>query len=47
MQEIFLAVVRGLPSFSLSGRREAFHTWLRTIIIITDVISGGRGRIGS
>jgi RNA polymerase sigma-70 factor (ECF subfamily) len=31
VQEIFLAVVRGLPSFSHSGRRGAFRTWLRTI----------------
>jgi RNA polymerase sigma-70 factor, ECF subfamily len=31
LQEIFLAVVRGLPSFSHSGRRGAFRTWLRTI----------------
>jgi RNA polymerase sigma-70 factor (ECF subfamily) len=31
MQEIFLAVVRGLPSFSHSGRRGAFRSWLRTI----------------
>jgi RNA polymerase sigma-70 factor (ECF subfamily) len=31
MQEIFLAVVRGLPSFSHSGRRGAFRCWLRTI----------------
>ena len=31
VQEIFLAVVRGLPSFSHSGRRGAFRAWLRTI----------------
>ena len=31
VQEIFLAVVRGLPSFSHSGRRGAFRSWLRTI----------------
>jgi RNA polymerase sigma-70 factor, ECF subfamily len=31
VQEIFLAVVRGLPSFSHSGRRGAFRCWLRTI----------------
>jgi RNA polymerase sigma-70 factor, ECF subfamily len=31
MQEIFLAVVRGLPSFCHSGRRGAFRAWLRTI----------------
>jgi RNA polymerase sigma-70 factor, ECF subfamily len=31
MQEIFLAVVRGLPSFNHSGRRGAFRAWLRTI----------------
>jgi RNA polymerase sigma-70 factor, ECF subfamily len=31
IQEIFLAVVRGLPSFSHSGRRGAFRAWLRTI----------------
>ena len=31
VQEIFLAVVRGLPSFSHSGRRGAFRTWLRMI----------------
>jgi len=31
VQEIFLAVLRGLPSFSHSGRRGAFRTWLRTI----------------
>jgi RNA polymerase sigma-70 factor, ECF subfamily len=31
MQEIFLAVVRGLPSFCHSGRRGAFRSWLRTI----------------
>jgi RNA polymerase sigma-70 factor (ECF subfamily) len=31
VQEIFLAVVRSLPSFSHSGRRGAFRSWLRTI----------------
>ena len=31
VQEIFLAVVRGLPSFDHSGRRGAFRSWLRTI----------------
>lgn len=31
VQEIFLAVVRGLPSFSHSGRPGAFRCWLRTI----------------
>jgi len=31
VQEIFLAVVRSLPSFSHSGRRGAFRAWLRTI----------------
>ena len=31
VQVIFLAVVRGLPSFSHSGRRGAFRSWLRTI----------------
>jgi RNA polymerase sigma-70 factor (ECF subfamily) len=31
VQEIFVAVVRGLPSFSPSGRRGAFRSWLRTI----------------
>lgn len=31
VQEIFLAVVRGLPSFSHSGRSGAFRSWLRTI----------------
>jgi RNA polymerase sigma-70 factor (ECF subfamily) len=31
VQEIFLAVVRGLPTFSHSGRRGAFRSWLRTI----------------
>jgi RNA polymerase sigma-70 factor (ECF subfamily) len=31
VQEIFLAVVRGLPSFAHSGRRGAFRCWLRTI----------------
>ena len=31
VQEIFLAVVRGLPSVSHSGRRGAFRSWLRTI----------------
>ena len=31
VQEIFLAVVRGLPSFSHSGRRGAFRSWLRAI----------------
>jgi RNA polymerase sigma-70 factor (ECF subfamily) len=31
VQEIFLRVVRGLPSFSHSGRRGAFRSWLRTI----------------
>jgi RNA polymerase sigma-70 factor, ECF subfamily len=31
VQEIFLAVVRGLPSFIHSGRRGAFRSWLRTI----------------
>jgi RNA polymerase sigma-70 factor (ECF subfamily) len=31
VQEIFMAVVRGLPAFSHSGRRGAFRSWLRTI----------------
>ena len=31
VQEIFVAVVRGLPSFDHSGRRGAFRSWLRTI----------------
>ena len=31
VQEIFLAVVRSLPSFSHSGRRGAFRSWLRAI----------------
>jgi RNA polymerase sigma-70 factor (ECF subfamily) len=31
VQEIFLAVVRGLPLFSHSGRRGAFRSWLRNI----------------
>ena len=31
VQEIFLAVVRGLPSFSHSGRSGAFRSWLRAI----------------
>lgn len=31
VQEILLAVVRGLPSFSHSGHRGAFRSWLRTI----------------
>jgi RNA polymerase sigma-70 factor (ECF subfamily) len=31
VQEIFLAVVGGLPSFDHSGRRGAFRSWLRTI----------------
>jgi RNA polymerase sigma-70 factor (ECF subfamily) len=31
VQEIFLAVIRGLPSFCHSGRRGAFRSWLRTI----------------
>jgi RNA polymerase sigma-70 factor (ECF subfamily) len=31
IQEIFLAIVRGLPSFSHSGRHGAFRAWLRTI----------------
>jgi RNA polymerase sigma-70 factor (ECF subfamily) len=31
VQEIFLAVVGGLPSFCHSGRRGAFRAWLRTI----------------
>jgi RNA polymerase sigma-70 factor (ECF subfamily) len=31
VQEIFVAVVRGLPSFSHSGRQGAFRSWLRTI----------------
>jgi RNA polymerase sigma-70 factor (ECF subfamily) len=31
VQEVFLAVVRGLPSFSHSGRQGAFRAWLRTI----------------
>jgi RNA polymerase sigma-70 factor (ECF subfamily) len=31
VQEIFLAVVRGLPSFHHSGRRGAFRSWLRAI----------------
>ena len=31
VQEIFLAVVRSLPSFCHSGRRGAFRSWLRTI----------------
>jgi RNA polymerase sigma-70 factor (ECF subfamily) len=31
VQEIFLAVVRALPSFCHSGRRGAFRSWLRTI----------------
>jgi RNA polymerase sigma-70 factor (ECF subfamily) len=31
VQEIFLAVVGGLPAFSHSGRRGAFRSWLRTI----------------
>jgi RNA polymerase sigma-70 factor (ECF subfamily) len=31
VQEIFLAVVRGLPTFSHSGRGGAFRAWLRAI----------------
>ena len=31
VQEILLAVVQSLPSFSHSGRRGAFRAWLRTI----------------
>jgi RNA polymerase sigma-70 factor (ECF subfamily) len=31
VQEIFVAVVRGLPSFDHSGRRGAFRSWVRTI----------------
>ena len=31
VQEIFVAVVGGLPSFNHSGRRGAFRSWLRTI----------------
>jgi RNA polymerase sigma-70 factor (ECF subfamily) len=31
VQEIFLAVVHGLPTFNHSGRRGAFRAWLRTI----------------
>jgi RNA polymerase sigma-70 factor, ECF subfamily len=31
VQEILLAIVRGLPSFEHSGRRGAFRGWLRSI----------------
>lgn len=31
VQEILLAVARGLPEFEHSGRRGAFRAWLRTI----------------
>ncbi len=31
VQEIFLAVVQNLPTFSHSGRHGAFRAWLRTI----------------
>jgi RNA polymerase sigma-70 factor (ECF subfamily) len=31
VQEIFVAVVGGLPSFNHSGHRGAFRSWLRTI----------------
>ena len=31
VQEIFVAVVGGLPSFNNSGHRGAFRSWLRTI----------------
>src|SRR5215468_7722530 len=32
VQEILLAVVQNLPSFSHSGRIGAFRAWLRTIV---------------
>lgn len=31
VQEIFIAVVRSLPTFTHSGRQGAFRSWLRTI----------------
>jgi RNA polymerase sigma-70 factor (ECF subfamily) len=31
VQEILIAIVRGLPEFEHSGRRGAFRAWLRTI----------------
>ena len=43
VQEIFLAVVRGLPSFSPSGRRGAFRAWLRTIARPAKAAGAGRG----
>ncbi len=33
VQEIFLAVYRGLPSFTHSGREGAFRAWIRSIAL--------------
>ena len=32
-QDVLLSVVRHLPSFAHSGRRGAFRSWLRTIVV--------------
>src|SRR3954447_9074816 len=32
-QDVLLSVVKHLPSFSHSGRRGAFRSWLRTIVV--------------